>query len=64
MRSVRIRFRPRKPPEQVVPISAAPDVIQRDDGMFAIGLGDDAAGPFPTMWFALAVAAQQAEAAR
>jgi hypothetical protein len=31
-------------------------VVERDDELFCIGLGDDAAGPFPTRAFALRVA--------
>jgi hypothetical protein len=33
------------------------DIHQRDDGMFDVVTGDTAAGPFPTIAFALAVAA-------
>jgi len=33
-----------------------PEIIQRDDGRFAIGLGDDAPGPFESREFALRVA--------
>ena len=33
-------------------------VVQRDDGMFAIGWHDDAAGPFESRQFAAAVAAK------
>ena len=33
-----------------------PVVFERDDGQFCIGLGEDAAGPFPTRTFALRVA--------
>jgi len=32
------------------------DVIERDDGKWSIGLGDDAAGPFESRTFALEVA--------
>jgi hypothetical protein len=32
------------------------DVIQRDDGLWAIGFGDDAPGPFQSREFALMVA--------
>ena len=53
----RVRFpRPRKLPEQVIPISPAPEVVQRDDGMFQIGWHDEAAGPFESRTFAQAVA--------
>jgi hypothetical protein len=31
-------------------------IVQRDDGLFAIGLGDDAPGPFESRTFALQVA--------
>ena len=34
------------------------DLVERDDGLFQIGIGDDAAGPFPSRSFAQAVAAQ------
>jgi hypothetical protein len=33
-------------------------VIERDDGLFAIGWGDDAPGPFESRQFAAAVAAK------
>jgi hypothetical protein len=36
--------------------SAHRDVVQRDDGLFEIGLGDGAAGPFESRNFAQAVA--------
>jgi hypothetical protein len=43
------------------PLVPAPDIIQRDhDGLFQIGIGDDAPGPFESLPFALAVAADQA----
>ena len=32
------------------------EIYQRDDGLFAIGLVDDAPGPFETREFALSVA--------
>ena len=32
-------------------------IFERDDGLFEIGLGENAAGPFPSRSFALAVAA-------
>jgi hypothetical protein len=53
----RIRFpRPRKVPERAVAVSAEPaDIVQRDDGMFALGWHDDADGPFPSRNFAEAV---------
>jgi hypothetical protein len=35
-------------------------IIERDDGFFHIGIGDDAAGPFETRAFAQAVASVQA----
>jgi len=37
-------------------------IVQRDDGLFAIGWHDDAAGPFPTRLFAEAVALAGREA--
>jgi len=30
-------------------------ICERDDGLFQIGLGDDAPGPFPSRQFALSV---------
>jgi hypothetical protein len=41
---------------------ARPDplVFERDDGLFQIGLGDDAPGPFESRRFAQAVAARTA----
>jgi hypothetical protein len=38
-------------------------IIQGDDGMFAIGFHDDAAGPFESRAFAQAVAAKTGAAA-
>jgi hypothetical protein len=38
--------------------SSPPVIVQRDDGLFALGIADDAAGPFESRQFALAVAAQ------
>jgi hypothetical protein len=35
-------------------------VVQRDDGLWSIGLGDDCFGPFETPQFAMAVAARRA----
>jgi hypothetical protein len=35
------------------------DIFQRDDGLFQIGLDDDAAGPFRTRDFAAAVVAKE-----
>jgi hypothetical protein len=35
------------------------DIYQRDDGLFQLGLNDDAAGPFRTRDFAAAVAAKE-----
>jgi len=58
----RVRFsRPLAEPTPPPPIS--PDVIERDDGQYQIGLGHDAPGPFETRAFAAAVAAQQSKAA-
>jgi hypothetical protein len=34
-------------------------MVQRDDGMWSIGLHDDAAGPFETRDFAAAVAGRE-----
>jgi len=34
-------------------------IVEREDGMFAIGWHDDAPGPFPSRLFAMAVAAGQ-----
>src|SRR3954453_12237368 len=38
------------------PATADADIFQRDDGLFEIGLGADAPGPFQTRAFALKVA--------
>jgi hypothetical protein len=47
-------------PEYTFPGIGSPDrlIIQCDDGMFAIGSGDDADGPFESRRFAEAVATQ------
>jgi hypothetical protein len=37
-------------------IGLDPEVVQRDDGLFAIGLGDDAPGPFESRAFAQSIA--------
>lgn len=37
----------------------AADIVERDDGQWMIGIGDDAAGPFPNRSFAVAVAEQR-----
>ncbi|MGV7218489.1 hypothetical protein [Bradyrhizobium sp. UFLA05-112] len=57
--TIRVRFsRPRKIVEPITPPPVvSPDVIQRDDGMFQIGVADDAPGPFESRAFAAAVAA-------
>ncbi len=36
-------------------MSRYPEIVQRDDGMWSIGLADDAPGPFESRPFALAV---------
>jgi hypothetical protein len=38
------------------------DIQQRDDGLWSIGFGDDAPGPFETREFALSVAGRPATA--
>jgi hypothetical protein len=38
-----------------------PDIIEREDGLFQLGLCDDAAGPFETRQHAVDVAAREAE---
>ena len=40
--------------------SPPPDIVERDDGMWSIGWHDDAAGPFRTRDFAVAVARKEA----
>jgi len=44
--------------EQAAALPADSIVVETDDGLFQIGLDDDAAGPFPSSTFAAAVAAQ------
>jgi hypothetical protein len=44
-------------------IAAPPFVVERDDGFWSIGWHDDAPGPFETLPFALAVAADRARRA-
>jgi hypothetical protein len=47
-----------------LPLVMAPPlipIVQRDDGFFQLGLGEDAPGPFETYSFASAVAAQRRE---
>jgi hypothetical protein len=54
MSEIRVRVRPHKsaePPASVQPT----DIFERDDGMFQIGLADDAPGPFESRSFAEAV---------
>ena len=48
---------PRKPADPI-PTTECPRaiVVERDDGLFQIGLSDDAHGPFPDRAFAQAVA--------
>jgi hypothetical protein len=47
-----IRFRPRKPAVPPPALVQPADVYQRDDGMYQLGIGDDAPGPFETRAFA------------
>jgi hypothetical protein len=42
-----------------VPPPCSPDIIQRDNGLFQLGLHDDAAGPFTTRNDAIAVATEE-----
>lgn len=37
----------------------ARDVVQRDDGLWSLGIGEDAPGPFETRSFAEAVAVRR-----
>jgi hypothetical protein len=48
------------PPTPLIP----PQVVERDDGMFAIGFDDNAPGPFPSRLCALAIANEEAHRAR
>lgn len=50
-------------PETTTPATAPhgeptrrPQIVQRDDGMFDVICGENAAGPFPTIRFAMQVA--------
>jgi hypothetical protein len=43
---------------QVCPSWPDPRVVERDDGLYQIGLHDDAAGPFESRKFAETVAAK------
>jgi hypothetical protein len=63
--TIRIRLAPpRKPAEPNAPPVVPPDaVIQGDYGDWWLGLHDTAAGGFPTMQFAAAVAARSGVAA-
>jgi hypothetical protein len=38
-----------------------PLIVEREDGLFQVGWHDDAPGPFETMQFAQAVAAERAQ---
>ena len=46
--------------EQATALPADSIVVERDDGLFQIGLSDDADGPFPDRAFAQAVTAKEA----
>jgi hypothetical protein len=60
----RIRFSPRKTPEPTTLPPPREPIWQREgDGRWFIGIGEDPIGPFETMQFATAVAAQQGGAA-
>ena len=62
-RRIRIRA-PRKIPEPLAaPVLPTDVIIERDDGLFQIGLADDAPGGFPTRSFAVAFAARREVAA-
>jgi hypothetical protein len=54
----RIRLPVRRKPADPIPTPECPRaiVVERDDGLFQIGLCDDAHGPFPDRAFAQAVA--------
>jgi hypothetical protein len=60
-REIHVLFRP--PHRRVAYIPSpplAPDVYQRSDGLYQIGLDDEtSAGPFESVLFAMAVAADQ-----
>jgi len=45
-------------PTSAATFIAPPLICERDDGQYQIGIGDAAAGPFPTRAFAESVAAQ------
>jgi hypothetical protein len=62
MTEIRIRFsRPRRQgtTEPAQPPTGTDVVVERDDGLFQIGLDDDAARPFPSRTFAVAAVAAQ-----
>jgi prophage regulatory protein len=42
--------------ERDAAVAALPEIVQRDDGDYQVGLADDAAGPFESRAFAEAVA--------
>jgi hypothetical protein len=43
--------------QPIMPLVPSPPIVPRDDGLFQIGIGDEAPGPFPSREFAHAVAA-------
>jgi hypothetical protein len=43
-----------------IPLSPIP-IVQRDDGFYEIGIGDNPPGPFETYTFASAVAAREVQ---
>jgi hypothetical protein len=53
----------RKTGEELPAVVSPPliPIVQRDDGFFQLGIGDDAPGPFETYTFASAVAAHRRE---
>jgi hypothetical protein len=52
---IRVRVaRRRKPAKPAAWLPIGTDVVERDDGLFQIGLDDDAAGPFPGRTFVAA----------
>jgi hypothetical protein len=51
-----------KAAREELPVVVSPPlipIVQRDDGFYEIGLGDNPPGPFETYGFASAVAAQE-----
>ena len=60
----RIRFPCHRKPAEPTPAPVLPpSIVQREDGMFALGWHDDAPGPFESRAFAEAVAAKVGAAA-